>query len=276
MTFLSQLAFLSKSDHPSKVLIFPLRGIAGIAQIFFWGLWSAVCVVITLKYTQQSGVTWPWLYWVSGFIWCSSPMSWLAYKERSKGQAINNVQKTRKGSTTYSLIAIVAFIVFAFSPTLIAPPFGWILKPLGLYEYSVPKRPVNSQIAPEVRQSIEAFFAGYEFFNTANETSQELENSQDPMAELEKVKDLLNHSKNRLAECDPKILNDIYRGWGDVVSDKFIPAISLILSGLNTEENRSEMERGDALMSELGGWLQSNWNEILHTLNDKYGLDIKM
>ncbi len=276
MTFLSQLALLAKSDNPPKMLIFSLRGIAGISQIFFWGLWSAVCVVITIKYAQRSGVTWPWLYWVSGFIWCASPMGWLAYQERSRGQAVNNVQKARKGSTACSLVAIVAFIVFAFSPKLIAPPFGWILKPLGLYEFSVPKRPVNSQIAPEVRQSIDAFFAGYELFNTANKISQELEYSQDRSAELEKVKDLLNNSKNQLAECDTQILNNIYDGWGDAVSDKFIPAISLILSGLDTEENRSDMERGDALMSELGGWLQNNWDKILHTLNDKYGLDIKM
>lgn len=163
MTFLSHIGLLAKSDNPSKILILPLRGIAGMAQIFFWGLWSAVWVVITIKYTQRSGATWPWLYWVSGFIWCCAPMGWLAYKERPRSQAPIHVPKTRKGSTAYSLIAIVAFIVFAFSPTLIAPPFGWILHPLGLYEYSVPKRAVNSQIAPEVRQSIDAFFTGYEY-----------------------------------------------------------------------------------------------------------------
>lgn len=277
MTFLSQLAFLAKSDHPSKIRIYPLRGIAGIAQIFFWGLWSAVCVVITIKYSQRPGVTWPWLYWVTGFMWCTSLIGWLAHKEwPTRGRTLVDVPKVRKGSTAYALITIVAFVVFALSPTLIAPPFGWILKPLGLYENSVPQRPVNSQIDPTVQQSIEAFFAGYQLFNTANEVSQELEYAQDRIAELEKVKDLLNNSKNRLAECDTQILNNIYDGWGDAVSEKFIPAISLIVSGLKTEADRSDMIRGDALMSELGIWLQNNWDGILRTLSDTYDLDINM
>lgn len=276
MTFLSQLAFLAKSDPPSNVRIYPSRGIAGIAQIFFWGLWAAVCVVITIKYSQRPDVTWPWLYWVTGFMWCASLIGWLAHKEWPRGRTLVDVPNVRKGSTAYALIAIVAFVVFAFSPTLIAPPFGWILKPLGLYENSVPQRSVNSQIDPTVRQSIEAFFAGYQLFNTANRISQELEYSQDRSAELEKVKDLLNNSKNRLAECDTQILNNIYNGWGDAVSEKFIPAISLIVSGLKTEADRSDMIRGDALMSELGIWLQNNWDGILRALSDRYDLDINM
>lgn len=276
MTFLSQLAFLAKSDPPSNIRIYPLRGIAGIAQLFFWGLWSALCVVITITYVQRPGVTWQWLYWVTGFMWCTSLMGWLVHKERPSGRSPSDVPNVRKGSTAYASITIVAFIVFAYSPTLIAPPFGWILKPLGLYENSVPQRPVNSQIDPTVRQSIEAFFAGYQLFNTANKISQELEYSQDRSSELEKVKDLLNNSKNRLAECDTQILNKIYDGWGDAVSEKFIPAISLIVSGLKTEADRSDMIRGDALMSELGIWLQNNWDGILLTLSDRYDLDINM
>ena len=32
----------------------------------------------------------------------------------------------------YSLIAVVAFLVFAFAPSLMLRPYGWALKPLGL------------------------------------------------------------------------------------------------------------------------------------------------
>ena len=275
MVLVSPLALFAKSNNPPKMIVFPLMWITGIYQIYFWGLWSAFCVAVALMYTQKPEVTWDWLYWVTGFMWCTSLIGWLAHKERQGSQSFDETQGIQKGTTFYSLIAVVAFIVFAFMPSFIALPYGWALKPLGLESYIVSKSLGNEQIEPNSRKSIEAFFEGYEHFTSANELAQTMRTSKDPLSDFEKVKTLMNKSKERLSECDIELLNEIHKGWGDIVSNKFVPTIDLLLSGIQPKGDRSDLARGDALMAELDEWLHNNWNKILLTLNEKYGFEIK-
>lgn len=122
------MALFAKSDSPPKLVTLPFLGIAGIYQIYFWGFWSAFCVAMTIKFTHKPEVTWIWLYRIVGFIWCTSLIAWLAHKEKQRSQSLEEARGIQKGTTLYSLIAIVAFLAFSFFPSLILPPYGWALK----------------------------------------------------------------------------------------------------------------------------------------------------
>ena len=121
MACLAPLALFKNRETPPKAAMLVLVGIAAVFQIYFWGFWAAFCVATTLKFTQKPEVTWDWLYWITGFLESLSLIGWLAHKE--PGEA--------KGTAFYSLVAIGAFLVFAFVPSLMSPPYGWALKPLG-------------------------------------------------------------------------------------------------------------------------------------------------
>lgn len=118
---LAPLKSFRDGENPPRTAVLILVGVAAIFQIYFWGFWSAFCVATTLKFTQKPEVTWDWLYWLAGFAESVSLIGWLAHKEPGSS----------KGTGFYSLIAIVAFLVFAFAPSLMLPPYGWALKPLG-------------------------------------------------------------------------------------------------------------------------------------------------
>jgi hypothetical protein len=136
MVCLAPMAPFAKSENPPKAFVFPLIGIAGIYQVYFWGFWSAFCVAMTIRFTQKPEVTWDWLYWITGFMECTSLIGWLAHKERQGSRSLAEVGGIQRGTTLYSLIAIVAFLVFAFAPSLMLRPYGWALTPVGLAQDS--------------------------------------------------------------------------------------------------------------------------------------------
>ena len=72
MVCLAPMALLAKSEKPPKAFVLPILGIAGIYQMYFWGFWSAFCIAMTISFTQKPEVTWDWLYWIAGFMWCTS------------------------------------------------------------------------------------------------------------------------------------------------------------------------------------------------------------
>lgn len=130
MACLSPIALFKKSENPPKALAFPVMGIAAIYQVYFWGFWSAFCVAMTIKFTQRPDVTWDWLYWIVGFMECYSLIGWLAYKEQLSSRSLKETRGIQTGTMLYSLIAIVAYFVFAFNPSLMEWSYGWALKPL--------------------------------------------------------------------------------------------------------------------------------------------------
>ena len=275
MACLAPLALFRGSQDPSKAFTLPITAIAGIYQVYFWGFWSAFCVAMTTKYTQKPEVTWDWLYWITGFMECISLIAWLAHKERQSSQSLEEVRGIQKGTSFYSLVAVVAFLVFAFAPRLMVAPYGWVLKPLGLHSYISQKAENSAKTDEEARKTIEAFFAGYEYAISANKLARGIPTSKDRVGDFEKVKALLDKARERLSECDTHILNKIYNGWGDILSNKFIPAINLHLAGSQAQGDRNDLARGDALMAEFDRWLQQNWNQILVRLYQEYGFDIK-
>lgn len=132
MVCLAPMALLAKSEKPPKAFVLPILGIAGIYQMYFWGFWSAFCIAMTISFTQKPEVTWDWLYWITGFMWCTSLIGWLSHREQQTSQSLKETRGIQTGTMLYSLVAIVGFLVFAFNPSLMLLPYGWALKPLGV------------------------------------------------------------------------------------------------------------------------------------------------
>lgn len=135
MACMIPIAPFLKSKNPGNAVIFPAIALAGGYQVYFWGLWGAFCVAVTMHFTQRPEVTWDWLYWISGFMWCTSLIGWLAQKEQRSSATTAEARGVQSGTTFYSLIAIAAFLVFAFAPNLAEWPYGWFLNLTGLSKY---------------------------------------------------------------------------------------------------------------------------------------------
>jgi hypothetical protein len=125
MACLYPFYLFSKSAPPSKVTMLPMAAIAGLYQMYFWGLWSAFCVTMTIS-------TWDWLYWMSGFFFCGSLIGWLTHKEQRAKDSLSETRDIHRGAMLYGFVAVIAFVMFALNPSLMDLTFGWALRPLGL------------------------------------------------------------------------------------------------------------------------------------------------
>lgn len=277
MALMAPLSLLAKDGDPPKAVVYPLAGLAGIFQVYFWSFWSVVCVALAIKYTQRPDVTWDWLYWVTAFFWSTAFIRWFAHKEMGLSESVAESRSIAKGTLGYSLVAIVAFLFFSFMPQYSLTPYGFLLQPLGLDTYLVSKSTDRVEIDIKTRNTIEGFFEGYDHFISANRLAQGMAISKDPLGDLVKVETLMNQSNERLSELDIELLNKLYSGWGDIVSNKLIPAIELILSGMrpNGAGDINDIARADVLAAEFDQWLLNNWDKILLTLNKKYKFEIK-
>jgi hypothetical protein len=135
MACMIPLAPFVKKKNPPKAIILSVVAVAGGYQVYFWGLWAAFCVAVTMRFTQKPEVTWDWLYWVSGLMWCMSPIGWLSHKEQMSSATLEDVREILLGTTFYYLIAMAAFLVFAFFPNLAEWPYGWFMNLTGLAKY---------------------------------------------------------------------------------------------------------------------------------------------
>jgi hypothetical protein len=133
----------------------------------------------------------------------------------------------------------------------------------------------TDKIDEQTRDSIEGFFNGYQHFINANTLLREMLSSQDPVEEYKKAVTLLNKSKENLIKCDPELLNNVYSDWGDVLTNKFIPAIDIYIAGAVPNADRNKLQRGDELLIEFDEWLAKNWSNILLRLNEKFGYEVK-
>ena len=132
-----------------------------------------------------------------------------------------------------------------------------------------------AKIDDETRHSIEGFFKGYDHFVSASNLLRGLLSSKDPLGDSEKAMSLLNKTKESLLECNPELLNKAYSGWGDIVSNKFIPSINIYLAGTGAKGNKNNLAKADTLIVEVGTWLENNQSELLLSLKKKYGYEIK-
>ncbi len=137
MVSIAPLYILSKIKKLPTIVTYPFIALIAIYQVYFWGLWSAYCVVQTIKFTQLSEVTWDWLYWIFCFMWCIALISWFSNKETQCSQSCEEIGEIQKGSSFYTVIATVAFFIFTFAPSFILLPYGWFFKTIGMQNYII-------------------------------------------------------------------------------------------------------------------------------------------
>lgn len=95
-----------------NVLSIPFLVIAGIVQAYFWILWAAYCVFTIHFYMDSPSVSYNWLYYLTGFFSVTGPIGFISNKESQSVNAYEEQKKIKSGTLYYSLIAIVAFLVF--------------------------------------------------------------------------------------------------------------------------------------------------------------------
>jgi hypothetical protein len=128
MAVLAPFALVARQESPAKILVIPMAVIAGAFQVYFWGLWAAFCSATAAKYSAMAEVSHHWLYYVAGFMFCTGPLGYMAHKETQMAQSYDEVRGIQRGTSLYSLIAVVAFIVFCIRPSLHAWPYSWALR----------------------------------------------------------------------------------------------------------------------------------------------------
>ncbi len=128
---------VDKNKKPSKIILYPLTALSVGYQVYFWGMWSAFSVAITLKYIQKPEVSWSWLYWVIGLMWSQSLISWFSQKEQQSIKTAEELTWFRRGVIFYSIIAISSYIIFALRPGYASFVYGWVLDILGVSKYLI-------------------------------------------------------------------------------------------------------------------------------------------
>lgn len=101
------------------ILSIPFMIIAGVGQAYFWILWAAYCAFTIRFYMDSPAVSHNWLYYVTGFLSVTGPIGWLSNKEKQTATSYDEQKKNQGGTFYYSLIAIVAFIVFCIWTNLL-------------------------------------------------------------------------------------------------------------------------------------------------------------
>ena len=102
-----------------SILSIPFMIIAGIGQAYFWVLWAAYCAFTIQFYMDSPTVSHNWLYYMTGFFTVTAPIGWLSSKEEQSATSYDEQKKIQGGTFYYSLIAIVAFIVFCIWTNLL-------------------------------------------------------------------------------------------------------------------------------------------------------------
>ncbi|WP_293874466.1 hypothetical protein [Flavobacterium sp.] len=90
--------------------------IAGIAQFYFWLLWAAFCVHHIYYFMDSPNVTHRWLYYITGFSFAITPMSYLSSKEQDITDSHKEKASIFLGSSIYILFTVVMFILFCIYP----------------------------------------------------------------------------------------------------------------------------------------------------------------
>ena len=100
------------------ILIIPKFIVSIGLQIYFWVLWASFCVFNVLYFMDSPQVTDAWLYYFTGFIAVSAPMSYLSSKEQETESSYAAKNRIRTYAEIYILISISAYLLFCFYPKL--------------------------------------------------------------------------------------------------------------------------------------------------------------
>ena len=96
------------------ILIIPKVIISIGLQIYFWVLWGAFCVFNVLYFIDSPQVTHNWLYYLTGFIAVSAPMSYLSSREQETEISYEAKKRISTYAGVYILISMSAYLLFCF------------------------------------------------------------------------------------------------------------------------------------------------------------------
>jgi hypothetical protein len=101
------------------ILIIPKVIVSIGLQIYFWVLWASFCVFNVLYFMDSPQVTHNWLYYLTGFIAVSAPMSYLSSREQETESSYEAKKRISTYAGIYILISIAAYLLFCFYPKLL-------------------------------------------------------------------------------------------------------------------------------------------------------------
>ena len=131
MVCIAPAVFLLDKDKPNWLAAIPIYLLAGVYNLFFWGLWASFCIIVTIVFIQKSSVRFDWIYWISAFLWNNSLIGYLNFKEQQTAQSYDELKSIQTGTAMYGMMSIVAFLIFAFNPEWIKYPYGWFFRIVG-------------------------------------------------------------------------------------------------------------------------------------------------
>ena len=62
MVCIAPAVFLLDKDKPNWLAAIPIYLLAGVYNLFFWGLWASFCIIVTIVFIQKSSVRFDWIY----------------------------------------------------------------------------------------------------------------------------------------------------------------------------------------------------------------------
>lgn len=111
----------------ATVISIPLIVIAGIGQAYFWILWASYCTQTVQIFIASPTVTHSWIYYVTGFFSVTGPIGYLSSKESQAASSYEEQKRVKTGTVYYSLIAVVAFMVFCVWTDLLSSKYlSWL------------------------------------------------------------------------------------------------------------------------------------------------------
>jgi hypothetical protein len=151
------------------------------------------------------------------------------------------------------------FLLGQFVPTIQAAVW-----PYYAYDYFTRRQPT----LPE-KKAVEAVFRSHGYLSGALQLTRSImAGSSDIKGDFAKIQSLIEASRQSISECDPAVLNTIYAGWGDTVSQTFTPGVKYYQAGLQPHEDRVNLARGDALLAEYQRWMDKNKKPLFMKLKD--------
>ena len=113
----------------NKAVLYPLGAVAMLISAFVILWWDAYVAARTVLSSSRESVSFPWLYVVVGLLGASSPLWYLAGKERLLDARDREAPSRGKQSSQLIFIALsaIGFLAFYFFPPLMFSTYGWFL-----------------------------------------------------------------------------------------------------------------------------------------------------
>jgi hypothetical protein len=120
-------AITMRGTRPS-LFTYPVLALLVAVQAYFWGGWAAYCSWLAGGYAASPRAWAGWIYYLLAFFGCTGPIGYLTATEQRAAQSEGEVTNIAAGSFRYSVIVVVAYVVFSIWPGIAVPLYGWLLK----------------------------------------------------------------------------------------------------------------------------------------------------